>query len=217
MPSLIQSGRFGGGGGGAPGTFTLYPTIAAGHIRSYSEVGWTQAREGTGTLYVDSNTYLTAGTRGYQGDTYIGPYWEADESFLNFDFSTVTGTVTAATLSLGLRGDASDTDFTVEARSHDWGTGLAAADFVAGSGLGAKTLLATLGSSGIGALDVYKAMTESGTALKDAAVAVGTGVLRLLLCSDQHRLDTNPLNLRNMNFHQWDHATLKPKLVVTTT
>lgn len=209
MTVIIDSFRFGATGGG---TSTFFPTSQSGTILSSSEISYASARAGENFSASPGNP-LVAGQNFFPAATYPEA-WVVQESFIDFDTSTLVGTITVATLSLGLDEDSSDTDFTVEARLHDWGTTLTTVDWVAGTLLGTKTLLATLPTLGIGATGSYKAMTESGTALRDNINRVG--VTRIILCSDRHRIGTAPTDREFIQFRKWDDAALKAKLVVTT-
>lgn len=207
------------GGVAAPpasgGTFTINPTINSGTISSESGTSYLNARAGdvlTGLFA----TVLNVGQQYVPADTYNPEKWFCVEGFVDFSLATVTGTLVSATISLGLQGDQSTTDFTVEARTHDYGAALTTADWVAGASLGGKTLLATLPTLGIGADGSYKAMTETGTALRDEVTAAGTGILRMILCSDRQRLGSASTGDEILLFRPYDHVTLKPKLVVVT-
>jgi hypothetical protein len=194
-------------------TFTLNPSAQSGWVSSSSAGGYALARAG-GSLQVSPGATLVVG-QVFLDDGEGGFTWVCYESFLDFDTSGVTGSIVSATLSLGLNTDDSDTDFTVEARSRDWGASLTTADYVSGVLLDALTLLATLTTSGIGSTGAYKAMTESGSALRAAINQSGT--TRLMLCSDRLRSGTEPSGLEVVQFDAYNHATLKPQLVVVTT
>ncbi len=208
--------------GGGGGTFTFNPSAQAGAIDSWSSLGgsYLAARAGDGISAAPGGTLLVGTGYVFQfGDTYTPAYedFNCRESFLDFDLSSLTGTVSSATLSLGLNADFSSLDFTVEARLRDWGGTLTAADWVPGADLAALTLLATLSTAGIGAAGSYKTMIETGTALRDAVIAAGAGTLRMVLNSDLLRSTTPPSQNEYVGFEHWNHATLKPKLVVVTT
>lgn len=203
-------------------TFTINASTQSGYIESSDPVSgnnYAFIREGTvsGGLAAESSGIVLVGQDFAPVDTYYPDREFCYEGFLDFSLASLTGTVSTATLSLGLNSDSSTQGFTVEARTRDWGATLTTGDWVAGSALGALTLLATLASSGIGSTGEYKAMTQSGTALKDAVVAAGAGTLRIILCSDRHRLNNEPGSSEYLIFEEYNHATLKPKLVVVTT
>lgn len=204
-----------GGGGGSP--FTINPSVQSGQVYNQNEVYLT-CRAGPG-LGVNLSVAYQIGQQWYPSDTYSPAIYQIFEIFMDFNLAAVTGTVQSAVLSLGLISDDSTEDFTVEARTHDWGATLATADWVAGADLASKTLLATLPTSGIGAINSYKAMTESGTALKDAVIATGTGTLRMILTSDRTRLALSSATstLETVTFAHYNDASYKPKLVITTT
>jgi len=197
-----------------PGTFTLNPVAASGQATSESATSYAVARSG-GAITVSPGADFFVGQYYFPGDTYTAPYWDVFLSFLSFDTSGVVGTITAATLSLGLSSDSSTVDFTMQARVRDWGATLEAADYVPGADLGALTLAATLATAGIGAAGAYKDMAENGTNLRGAINQAG--FTRLLLCSDLDVAGTAPTGFEYLILHHYAHATLKPKLVVTTT
>ena len=211
MTLLVQSGRFAAAGGG---TYTLYPVADSGYLQGMSGIGYAGARSGSDGVQGPSTAFLDVG-QVYSFDPEIeASTWVCMESFITFDLSTVTGTVSSAALSLGLNADFSDTDFTVEARTRDYGATLTTADYVAGASLSALTLLASLATSGIGATGAYKAMTENGSNLRNAITG---STLRLLLCSSRQTGNNEATGSEFVEFYAWNHATLKPKLVVVTT
>ena len=134
------------------------------------------------------------------------------EGFLSFDTSTVVGTITAVTLSLYGHTDTSTTDFTVEARLHDWGPTLESSDWVAGASLGTKTLLATLSTVGFTTAGYNNFTSEAAF----ASNINQSGFTRFLLCSNRHRTLTAPSGTEHIRF--WTaNATgtsQDPKLVI---
>jgi hypothetical protein len=195
--------------------FTINPTVASGYIISASVVSYAQAQAGTGVNFsASADGSYTVGQQFVPADTYSPDQWLDWVSFMDFDLASVTGTVASATLSLGLAVDTSTTDFTIEVRTKDWGASLTTADWVVGASIGALTLLASLSTSGIGSFG-YKVLTESGTSLKDAVVAAGSGVLRCLVCSSRFRTVTTPTGDEFVEFSTYNSAT-KPKLVIAT-
>lgn len=197
------------------GSFTLYPSAQAGGIYAYSEASYAEARAGSGIPPTASpgSGNIQVNQSPYDSDPETGGPWVCSKGYFDFDLSTVVGTVATAVLSPGI-----DTvwgsGWTMEARIHDWGTTLTAADWVPGASLAAKTLLATLTAAASSPAS-YVAMTESGTALR-TAVSAG-GILRLVLALDRERLNLAPGSFEGLVINGYNHVTLKPKLVVTTT
>lgn len=210
MTRLINSSRFAVIGGGNQ---TFYPSAQAGYVESQSYVDEPTANSGGGSLFTTTGSLIRVGFYYTAGEEW--EFFDYLEGFIDFSLASLTGTVNTASLSLGLAFDASALDFTVQARTKDWGSTLTEADWVPGSSLSALPLLATLATSGIGSVDTYKTFTQNGTALKDAVVAAGTGNLRILLCSSA-QISSSWSNDVYVNFHAYNHATLKPKLEITT-
>lgn len=195
----------------AGGSYTVYAVQATGDQISASATSYAAARAGD-TLSPAPDSAPTVGQILTPAVDENPEVWECFEGYLSFDTSGVVGTITSATLSLGLSADLTTTDFTLEARSFDWGVAITEADWVAGASLGALTLLATLPSAGIGAAG-YKAMTESGSALQ--AAINQSGHTRIILCSDRHRLGTTPPDSELLQFDKWND-TFRPKLDIVT-
>lgn len=194
-------------------TTTVYASSTDGDIQS-SNATYLTARSG-GTL-----TAGTSGTFFFVGQNLKAGNYSCYEAFLNYDLvggGIPAGTVaTAASLTFGLFSDGSVTDFVVEARTHDWGSSLTTADWVAGSSLSGKTLLASLSTSGIA--NPFT-LTNSGTALLDAVntALAGDGILRVLLCSDRHGAGTAPTGSELLQVYSTDQTgtTNDPKIDVT--
>lgn len=194
---------------------TVFSATSDGYIRSSEQFSYSDARNGTG-VGLDAIT----GTTFRVGQLFDEEYF-VYEGFLNFDVSAVAGsTIDSATLSLWLVTDSSTTDFTVEARARNWGDTLTSDDFVAGGSLSGLTLLASIGSSGIGATAAYKALTSEAALLTAiASAAAGDGILRLLLCSSRTTGNNSPGGLEYIICSSADHAgtTQDPKLDIDYT
>ena len=201
-------------------TLVVYSDTTDGYINSSD-----------GTVYFGpQGSYASARTgSAFSVDTSLGTfivgqsyYWDVNgqyqvwESFAGFDTSSIgSGSVSAATLRLTSNSDGSTTDFTVEARLHDWGTGLTSADWVAGASLSGKTLLAHYATSG-------GFVNGTGYDLVDDAFAANinkTGTTRLLLCSSRTTAGTAPADQVDEYIYAYsaDQAgtTQDPKLTVT--
>ena len=195
-------------------TLTAYSSAADGYIESES-TSYSSARAGTGSpvTALDTQGFCTVGQRAGGGGDY-----HCYAAFLDFDTSGIPddATITAVELSLYGSFDASDTDFDIEARLHDWGASLTTADWVAGADLGAKTLLASKATSGWSA-SAYNAFTENGSSFRDSINK--TGVTRVIVCSSRHRAGNTPTGDERITFYAAEEAstTKDPKLVVTYT
>lgn len=202
-----------------PVDVTLFAEASDGELVSSHDGGYTPARDGTGNLGVtatDDGTTISLGQRESGGQFWV---WV---DFFNFDVSSISAgsTIDSATLSVYLTSDSSTTDFTIEARSHDWGNTLESGDWVPGANLSGLTLLASLGTNGIGATDEYKALTsEAALAMAIESAIAGDGVLRLLLCSSRTTNDNAPIGLEAVVISSADEVgtTQDPKLDVTYT
>ena len=200
-------------------TATVYSATTDGQISSSDdEAGnYSIARNGTGVLTPNTlSATINPGQRLVGGAEY-----QVIEGFLSFDVSALAGaTVTEATLSLWLVTDSSTTDFTIEARTHDWGATLTTADYVAGGNLAGKTLLASLTTVGIGT-GAYVTLTNESTNLVDAITAAlaGAGVVYVVLCSSRTTGNNAPTGNEFVTMSAADEAgtTQDPKLDITYT
>lgn len=197
-------------------TLTAYSTSADGYIESNDYPGaggYSVARNGTGNLIDGSGS-----TGGYVGQSKSGSFSSVFESFISFDTSSIpTGaTINSATLSLYGIGDFSTTDFTLEARVHDWGATMTTADFVAGGSLSGKTRVATLSSSGF-TVSGYNTMTEDGTNLR-SNINKG-GITRFVICSNRTVSNTTPTGNEfvTISLGATTGNSQDPKLVITYT
>lgn len=154
----------------------------------------------------------TAGATLWVGQA-VNQYYE---SMIAFDTSVVSdvATITSVTLSLYGSNDSSVTDFTIQARMHDWATTVTTVDWVPGSGLSAKTLVATFNTAGFNAAG-YNDFTS------DAAFLTNInriGFTRLLLCSSRHASLTAPSGNEYVGFQSSNASgtSMDPKLVIVT-
>jgi hypothetical protein len=148
------------------------------------------AVEGTNT----GNNAVYATARSVQTDNsvalFIGQYgtYVVNEAFLRFNTSFLgTDTIVSAVLSLYVENNASVTDFVLEARLHDWGITLEAADWVAGDDIASKILLASIDTSTV-TQGAYNDLT-------DVALPANinkTGFTNFLLNSSRQRLANAP-------------------------
>jgi hypothetical protein len=179
----------------------------------------------TGQINSSNAVYATARTGGtlsaatggniFDFGQLTGPF-RCIELFVTFDTSSIPddATVTSVVFSLGMADNQSVTDFIAEARLHDWGGTLETTDWVSGADLGSKLLLATFDSAAY-VDEAYNAFTESGTALSDNINKAGS--TRFLVCSDRHRLGTQPSGSEYLDAYGQNSppGDLRPKLTIT--
>jgi len=172
------------------------------------------ARAGTGSPFgaFAATPYATVG----QAKIVVNfTEYQVFESFFAFDTSSIPDgdTVSAAVLNLTSYQNFSTTDFTIEARLHDWGASLTTADWVAGASLSGKTLLAHRDTASGWTVDTAYDLTDDAF----AANVNKTGTTRLLLCSDHTTANTAPTGLEYVDAYSADQTgtTRDPKLTVT--
>jgi hypothetical protein len=164
-----------------------------------------------GALSADStSTFMEIGQVFFGGSTYF-----CYEGFVQFDTSTIndTDSVSDAVLSLWGNTDSTTTDFTMQARIHDWGATLATTDHVPGSQLSTKTLLATFNTSGFSTAG-YNDFTSNSNFASNVTV---TGVTYILVNSDRHMNANTPTGEERLQVKTANTAgtTNDPKLTVT--
>jgi len=188
-------------------TLVVYSDTTDGRIRSNNAV-YATARSG-GTL-----TVATSATAFEVGQEFIGSY-SLFESFLSFDTSSIGSgsAVSAAILALTSQSDVSETDFTIEARLYDWGASVGNADWVAGAGLSALTLLANRPTSSGWVAETAYDLTN--VAFPENVNKAGS--TSLLLCSDRLTAGTAPTQSEHVLAYSADQTgtTSDPKLTVT--
>ena len=191
---------------------TVYSSTVDGHINS-SNVVYLTARAGSGLV---TNT---AGVTFTTGQTLPAGISNCFEGFVSFDTSPIPDAepITAATLSLWATTKVvASSDFTLEARSSNWGASLDTGDWVAGASLSALTLLASIATTAV-TTGQYNDLTENGTNLRTAIDVTGT--TWILLDSDRHVAGNVPTGGEQVTCSSADEAgtTQDPKLVVTST
>lgn len=190
-------------------TYTIYGDLADGDVYASSPT-YAAARTmypATGLLSGNSQTYFGVGQELYTG-TYT-----VYQAFIGFDTSSVSGTVTSATLDLYVQNDLSTTDFTIEARTCDWAAAVAANDYIVGGDISTFTLRATLATSGITGSQYNSFTSESGF-----PASIGSSV-KLLLSSDRNRTGNAPTGPEVVYFSSADRtpqATYAPRLTIVT-
>lgn len=188
-------------------TATIYAGAADGVVQSDHTTVYSTARSGNN---------LNAGSGAAYGS--VGQYgtipYICYEMFLSFDTSSIPdgATISAVTLSLYGKADASDTDFTINARAYDWGASLTTADWIAGASLSGNTLLATFATSGFSAAGYNDFTSESAflTAINK------TGTTYIVLSSSRHEGANAPSGNEYVSTYLADEAgtTKDPKLTV---
>jgi hypothetical protein len=188
-------------------TSTFYASTADGIIISTDTV-YATSRAGSGLSAND------AAVANQVGQDLVAADYLCKQLFISFDTSSIPDTdfITSATLAMWLTADNSTTDFTLDARIHNWGATLTTADFVAGADLAAKTLVGTLASSGIGATGAYKDFTN--VALP--ANVSKTGTTYIMLASRNQSDSVAPTGQERLSFSMADETgtTQDPKLTI---
>lgn len=138
------------------------------------------------------------------------------EGFVSFDTSSIpdTDTVSDAVLSIYGAGDSSTTDFTMNARTSNWGATLTTGDWVAGASLSGLTLLATYSTaSGWSAV----AYNDFSSGVNMPAAIDKAGITYILLSSSRHEAGNDPAGNEFVNWYAAEQAgtTQDPKLTVT--
>lgn len=189
---------------------TIYGDTTDGRIEGQSAT-YSAARQGTGNLNL-AGTGVTAATGQFFSSTYscYQQYWAFNTSAI-----TDTDDVTDVQLQLWMVSDQSvSADYVIEAREKNWGPTLTTADYTSGSTLASHTLMASLNTSGIGAVG-YKTFTSTADFL--TASGLKTGTVYLFTSSSRQRTGTAATG---DEFVQFSHAettgtTQDPKLVIT--
>jgi len=172
---------------------------------------YASARAGTGSQF-GANAAATYANVGQAKVVVTFTEYQVQESFLAFDTSSIPDgdTVSAAVLNLTSFSDLSTTDFTIEARLYDWGTGLTTADWQSAP---SGTLLAHRDTASGWTVNTAYDLTDDAF----AANVSKTGSTRLLLCSDHTTANTAPTGGERVAAYSADYTgtTRDPKLTVT--
>lgn len=198
-------------------TTVLFPS-QDGRVQCRSAT-YAAAANGSGTLTADTTTAIE--TAAGQINVGGGQPFIVYQGFYDFDPSSLSGQVaTAVTFSLFGTTDGSTTDFTVQARTYDFGASITGTDFRADSALSALTLLATFDTSTTWSTVAYNDFTSQ-AAFVTAVNAAITGVttVRFLCCSTRQISDSSPTGDEYVNayFSEQAGTTNDPKLTVVTT
>ena len=199
-------------------TTIVYADASDGVITS-ADASYANARAGTGTTL----TAATTGTTGNVGQGFSTSTYTCYQFFVNFDLITAgipSGTVaTSASLSFNIRTDRSQTDFTLEARTKDWGSSLTTGDWVAGASLSGQQLLASISTSGISTTFTMTNYVSGTDKLLDAVNTAlsGDGILRIVLCSDRQTNGNTPTQFEFLVLYLSEQSgtSVDPRISVT--
>lgn len=195
---------------------TVFSGTNDGDLESTSETDYSTARAGTEGISANTSaTTMVVGQALFVDDPFF--LFLCDEAFVSFDTSPIADSdvVSAVVLDLYLSSDFSDTDFTIEARSRDWGATLTTEDFVAGASLSSQTLLASISTSGIGSTGSYKTLTSQAAFL--TAPNIKTGTVYVMLCSSRMTNNNAPSGNEYVSLSSANASgtTQDPKLTIT--
>ena len=154
----------------------------------------------------------TASAQHYAGQHNLSGTFYLYEAFLDFDTSSVVGTISSVVLKVHGYSLAVDNAYTLEARLYPFGTSLTTADWVPGSDMSGDTLLATL-ASGSFSVGAYNSFTD----VAFVANINQAGRTRFYIATDRMRTATSPAS-NKQETAGWDSATgtNPPQLVITT-
>jgi hypothetical protein len=154
----------------------------------------------------------TASAQHYAGQHNLSGTFYLYEAFLDFDTSTVVGTISSVVLKVYGYSLATDNSYTLEARLYPFGTSLTTADWVPGSDMSGDTLLASL-ASGSFSVGAYNSFTD----VAFVANINQAGRTRFYIATDRMRTATSPAS-NKQETAGWDSATgtNPPQLVITT-
>lgn len=192
-------------------TSVIYGVTADARVEC-GNAAYANAREGTGTLAAGADTAVTFLTN---QEITGGSVYYCYESFIGFDLTAFWAAnpgavISAATLTLYTDAIASSSK-RIDARLQDWGATVTTADFVAGSALSAKPLLAHASPTATG--DIV--FTD------DAMVAnvPTSGVMRMLLAGNDQMSNIAPTVNETIGFRSADAVTQaeRPRLTLTYT
>lgn len=196
-------------------TFTLFSTNDA-LIEAFGST-FSNARAGSGTFSI----MPLAGGCGQADTTGSGAgatRFHVLETALQFDASSVSGTVTAATASLYINDDFSDIDFTIEMRISTNGSPITSSDYIAGASLSGHLLAASL-STATASIGSYLALTSDATFPANIAF----GVNQFNISSSRTRAANTPTTANNEEIsfdvsatNTLSGTTSDPKLVIVT-
>ena len=198
-------------------TFNTHTSNGEGYIRSSNNT-YATARNTYSAGFVDtgSGSLLQIG----QVNPDSGATYGVNEVFLRFDLSSLPSgaIITGATLKLWgeAGGDASVTDFDIQARTIPDPGALTSGDYIAGTSLAALTLLASQNTS-TWSTGAYNSLTNSGSNLTDAITAAIGGVLSMVIVSSRQTNGNTPTTQEYVYTETKQFSGNGPQLVVTYT
>lgn len=187
-------------------TYTIYPSVD-GRVMS-STNSYANARSGAPSdlSATSTATEVDVGQQFFSGTYYLY------EAFFSFDTSVVQGTIQSVTLSMYGQTDASNTDFTVEARLRDFGPTVGIDDWVPGADLDGLPLLASLTTVGFTTSAYMDFVSEAAF----AANINQAGFTRMVLASSRLRAGSAPGSNEFVRFYETSQTGTDkdPKLVI---
>jgi hypothetical protein len=187
-------------------TFTIYAAASDGYALT-NNPSYATALSGPPIIWNSVDTIFFVGQR------WTGTNYQVMQGFVEWDTSPLAGAtaINSVTASLSGNTDLSDTDFTAEILSYDWGGSVGSSDWRTPANLGSYPRLAYWNSAGYSA--GYNAFTSEAA----FASAINTGgFTRVVVASDRNRTSTTPTGNERVHFHSADQAgtTDDPKLVI---
>jgi hypothetical protein len=185
-------------------TYTFYSAANDGGLRS-TAVDYENCRAGLGLVEFPAagEDYMLVG----QNTAKIY------EGFLRFDTNSIPDsyTITAATFATYLE-PSSHKNFSIEARTRDWGTSLEVGDWVPGEALNGLTLLASYPASSMNYV-----MTQWYTELALSSAINKSGYTKMVLCSSRTTTDQEPVGAEyaHMRTSEYAGTAMDPCLTVT--
>lgn len=170
---------------------------------------YSAARAGSGSLSTITSS-IVVGQDGFTNDylCYL--------LYLDFDTSAIPAgsIINSVTLKLCPSFDGSSTDFTLQARSFDFGTSVTTADYRPGATFATDPLLATLTTAGL-TTGSYKSFSENGTTFRSNVVSGGH--TRIVIGSSRFANGNTPTGQESVQFKLPTDASFPPQLVIDYT
>ena len=185
-------------------------------VYASGESGWISSENGTYLTAARGAGTTTAGATAATG--YVGqlPGFAVYQTFLTWDTSAVgTDTVSIVDFEVDGTTNASVFDFVLETYAYDWGATLTSADYRdSDSGIPALgSIIASYDTAGGWAITAGYNQTM-GALTAFAAAINGAGDTRVVVISDQHRLESQPTNNEYVSF-ECTGATNDARLTIT--
>lgn len=188
--------------------YTIYSGTNDGHISSGPSTTYSVVRAGTNLSATTSGTALVTGQNFAGRTNYI-----AFEGFVSFDTSSVSGTITSASLTL-TPSSVYGPSYYILAKIYDWGTTVTTADWVAGASLSSYT--------DYGSVNITSTSTSART-FSDVNGGFGpqintSGETRILLVSQDQQTGSAPTGVEYVQWYSAEQSgtTNDPVLSVVT-